>query len=112
MQLAAPVCLVAKADEVAWLWHNRYSHLNFRALKELGAKQMVEGVPLLDKVEEFCDGCALGKQQRQPFPQMANYRSKKQLDLIHTNLCGQIRSKTPGGKSYFLLIVDDYSRFM
>ena len=55
-QLAAPVCLVAKADDVAWLWHGRYGHLNFRALRELGAKGMVNGMPLIDRVEEFCDG--------------------------------------------------------
>lgn len=112
MQLPAPVCLVAKADDVAWLWHGRYGHLNFWALRELGMKGMVEGMPLLDQVEEFCDGCALGKQQRHPFPQVANYRASKPLDLVHTDLCGQIRPKTPGGKNYFLLIVDDYSRYM
>ena len=43
---------------------------------------------------------------------MANYRAKKQLDLVHTDLCGQIRPKIPSGKNYFLLIVDDYSRYM
>ena len=62
VQLATPVCLVAKGDDRAWLWHGRYGHLNFRALRELGQKGMVEGLPLLDRVEEFCDGCALGKQ--------------------------------------------------
>jgi hypothetical protein len=110
--LAAPVCLVAKVDDVAWMWHGRYGHLNFRALRDLGVKKMVEGMPLIDRVEEFCDGCALGKQQRQPFPQVANYRADKNLDLFHTDLCGQIRPKTPGGKSYFMLIVDDHSRYM
>ena len=112
VQLAAPVCLVAKGDDRAWLWHGRYGHLNFRALRELGQKGMVEGLPLLDRVEEFCDGCALGKQQRQPFPQVANYRAHEPLDLVHADLCGQIRPKTPGGKNYFLLIVDDCSRYM
>jgi hypothetical protein len=28
-QLAVPVCLVAKADDEAWLWDRRYGHLNF-----------------------------------------------------------------------------------
>jgi hypothetical protein len=112
LQLAAPVCLVAKADDQAWLWHGRYGHLNFRALRELGLKGMVEGLPLLDRVEEFCDGCALGKQCRQPFPSVANYRGDRPLDLFHADLCGQIRPKTLGGKSYFLLIVDDHSRYM
>ena len=64
MHLAAPVCLMAKIDDQAWLWHGRYGHLNFRALRELGVKGMVEGIPLLDRVEEVCDGCALGKHQR------------------------------------------------
>jgi hypothetical protein len=32
MKLVAPVCLMAKADDSAWLWHGRYGHLNFRAL--------------------------------------------------------------------------------
>jgi hypothetical protein len=112
LHLSAPVCLAAKTTDKAWLWHGRYGHLNFRALRELGVKGMVEGLPLLDRVEEFCDGCALGKQHRQPFPQVASYRAESQLDMFHADLCGQIKPKTPGGKNYFLLLVDDYSRFM
>jgi hypothetical protein len=73
---------------------------------------MVEGIPLLDRVEEVCDGCVLGKHQRHSFPQVANYRAKKGLELVHVDLCGQIRPKTHSGKSYFLLTVDDFSRFM
>lgn len=112
MQLATPVCLVAKADDPAWLWHGRFGHLNFRALRELGTKNMVVGLPQLDRVEEFCDGCALGKQHRQPFPQVANYRASKPLDLVHADLCGKIKPSTAGSKNYFLLIVDDNTRYM
>jgi hypothetical protein len=72
-ELVVPVCLVAKEDDEAWLWHDRYGHLNFRALHELGTKEMVEGMLLLDRVDEICDGCVLGKQQRRPFPQVASY---------------------------------------
>jgi hypothetical protein len=111
-QLAAPVCLVAKVDDEAWLWHGRYGRLNFRALHEIGIKEMVEGMPLLDHVEEFCDGCVLGKQQRRRFPQVASYRGNNPLDLFHADLCGKISPRTIGGKNYFLLIVDDHSRFM
>lgn len=32
--------------------------------------------------------------------------------MFHTDLCGQITPPTPGGKAYFLLDVDDYSRYM
>lgn len=34
------------------------------------------------------------------------------LELIHGNLCGPITPATPGGKKYFLLLVDDFSRYM
>ena len=29
LHISEPVCLVAKTDEEAWLWHARYGHLNF-----------------------------------------------------------------------------------
>jgi hypothetical protein len=73
---------------------------------------MVEGMLVIDRVEEFCDGCALGKQHRHAFPKIANYRADKPLDLLHIDLCGQIRPSTPGGKNYFLLVVDDFSQYM
>ena len=34
------------------------------------------------------------------------------LDLVHGDLCGPITPATPGGKQYFLLLVDDKSRYM
>jgi hypothetical protein len=95
-QLAAPVCLVAKSDDEALLWHGRYGHLNFRALLDFGVKKMVEGMPLLDRVEQFCDGWALGNQRRYSFPQVAGCSSSHNLDLVHVDLCGQIKLKTLG----------------
>jgi transposase InsO family protein len=43
---------------------------------------------------------------------VAKFRADSPLDLFHTDLCGHIRPRTPGGKNYFLLVVDDYSHFM
>jgi transposase InsO family protein len=31
---------------------------------------------------------------------------------VHGDLCGHITPPTPGGKSFFLLVVDDCSRYM
>jgi hypothetical protein len=63
-----PVCLLASGTDPAWLWHARYGHLNFRVLRELGHKDMASGIPLLDRLDQVCDGCALGKKHRHPFP--------------------------------------------
>jgi len=73
---------------------------------------MVDGMPMVDRVEQVCDGCTLGKQHRAPFPQVSNYRAERGLELIHADLCGQVTPQTFGGCSYFLLVVDDYSRYM
>jgi len=104
--LVPPVCLLAQSDNESWKWHARFGHLNFRALNDLSSKQMVDGLPRVTRVEKVCDGCALGKQHRTPFPQMSSYRAEKGLQLVHTDLCGHI------GASYFLLVVDDHSRYM
>jgi len=73
---------------------------------------MVEGMLAVKKVEQVCDGCALGKQHRKPFPKASGFRAEKCLELVHADLCGHITPKTLGGASYFLLVVDDNSRYM
>jgi hypothetical protein len=111
--LAPPICLLAQSESQSWLWHARYGHLNFRALNDLGAKSMVEGMPIIKRgVEQICDGCIIGKQHRKPFPKQSSFRAEKGLELVHADLCGHITPKTHGGASYFLLVVDEYSRYM
>ena len=54
----------------------------------------------------------VGKQQRRPFPAQSTYRASDALELLHGDLCGPIIPATHGGKKYFFLVVDDYSRYM
>lgn len=86
--------------------------MNFHSLRKLAQHGMVLGLPLIDQAEQLCDSCLVGKQRRTPFPAKAHYRAKELLDLVHGDLCGPITPSTPGGKRYFLLLVDDLSRFM
>ena len=73
---------------------------------------MVEGIPLIRRAEQVCDGYALGKQHRTPFPQASTYHATEGLELVHGDLCGHITPPTPDGKLFFLLIVDDHNRYM
>ena len=68
---------------------------------------MVSGLPKITHPDKLCDSCLVGKQRRASFPRAAKYRADGLLDL-----CGPISPVTPGGKRYFLLLVDDLSRFM
>jgi hypothetical protein len=53
-----------------------------------------------------------GKQRRTVFPDQAAWRAERGLELVHGDLCGPISPATPSGNSYFLLLVDDHSRYM
>jgi hypothetical protein len=109
LQITAPVSLLAQKDNVAWLWHGRYGHLHFRALHTLAHKVLVHGMPPVDQVKEFYDGCAIDKQHRTLFPCATAFCAEKPLELVHMDLCGPIMPLTAGGKKYFLLLVDDHS---
>ena len=73
---------------------------------------MVTGLPAIQHVSELCDSCLAGKQRRRPFPKTARYRAADPLELVHGDLCGPITPATHGGRRYFLLLVDDCSRYM
>ena len=72
---------------------------------------MVEGLPVIKDDHIECVACALIKQHRKEFP---NHEEKKQaelLELIHTDVCGPMQTISLRGASYFLIFVDDRSRF-
>jgi hypothetical protein len=71
---------------------------------------MVRGMPHIKHAGELCDGCLAGKQRRLPFPKAAKYRAGNALELVHGDL--PITPATHGGRRYFLLLVDDCSRYM
>ena len=110
--IARPVCLAARIDDDAWTWHSRFGHIHFAALRKMAREELVRGLPLLNQVEQVCEACLAGKQRRVPFPQKALGRSTEVLRLLHGDICGPITLATPSGNRYFLLLVDDYSRYM
>ncbi|WVZ94373.1 hypothetical protein U9M48_040272 [Paspalum notatum var. saurae] len=112
VQVAQPLCLAARRDDEAWQWHERFGHLHFEALKRLNANEMVRGLPSLDHVEQLYDVCVLTKQRRLLFPHQSSFRAKERLELVHGDLCGPVTPATPGGRRYFLLLVDGLSRYM
>ena len=109
-----PVCLAMRGrdDEVAWRWHERFGHVNMAALRKLAREELVRGLPELGQVERICEACQAGKQRRTSFPAQAEYRARERLELVHGDLCGSITPATPRGNRYFLLLVDDLSRYM
>jgi hypothetical protein len=93
------------------LWHQRYGHINYHDLLLLQKKSMVEGLPMLKNEYDSCEGCALGKMHTGEFLSNSNRRKKYVLELIHTNVCGPMQMRSLGGAYYFLLFIDDCTRY-
>nr|GFB71240.1 hypothetical protein [Tanacetum cinerariifolium] len=107
-----PICLMAKAtSSQAWLWHRRLSRLNFDTFNLLSKYDIVVGLPKLKFVKDhLCSSCELGKAKRKYLHTKLTPSSKRQLQLLHMDLCGPMRVESINGKRYVLVIVDDYSR--
>ncbi|KAL4280657.1 hypothetical protein GQ457_03G000810 [Hibiscus cannabinus] len=103
-------CLKASVENEAWCWHMRFGHLNFGALKMLGEKKMVNGIPTISHPNQLCEACLLGKHARSSFSKEATSRATEPLQLVHTDVCGPIKPPSFGKSRYFLLFIDDYSR--
>jgi hypothetical protein len=112
LKKARHVCLAAHSGENAWHWHARFEHVNFTSLKKMAAGGLVRGLPELEHLEQLCEACLAGKHKRAPFLNQASRHASKSLELLHGDLCGAIKPLTPSGNQYFLLLVDDFNRYM
>jgi hypothetical protein len=112
LQVVRPLCLAVHRDDDAWRWHERLGHTNFGSLEKMGRLEMVRGLPPISHAEQFCDTCVLAKHRRGVFPKQSKYRADKALKLVHGDLCGPVKPATPGGRRYFLLLIDDATRYM
>lgn len=58
-----------------------------------------------------CPSYNLGKQHHEPFPKHVDRHATTPLAVIHLDLCGPTPLLSLGGAAYFLLLLDDFSRF-
>lgn len=86
------------------------SHLNFCGLKTLQQKNMVIGLLPIVNPSQVCEQCVAGKKHRSQFPQGKSWRATKALELVHYDICGPIKPTSNGGKNYFIIFIDDYTR--
>ncbi|CAL8138375.1 unnamed protein product [Prunus armeniaca] len=99
-------------NETSILWHQRLGHVNFRDLHKLSKRELVSGLPKLEKSDEHvCEGCQLGKQIRVSHKKVKHIQTNVIIELVHMDLVGPIQTVSLGGKKYILVMVDDFSRF-
>ncbi|UYV76870.1 hypothetical protein LAZ67_14002267 [Cordylochernes scorpioides] len=104
------MCIDKNSSEI---WHNRFGHLNFDDLRKLQRENLVNGLPKGEfKSITSCETCIRGKQTRLPFPEVSLTKSTEPLQLIHSDICGPMRTKSYGGALYFATFIDDFSRMI
>nr|GEV33994.1 hypothetical protein [Tanacetum cinerariifolium] len=113
MMASSPIRLLSKASKTkSWLRHRHLSHLNFGAINQLARHGLVRGLPKLKfEKDHLCSACAMGKSKKKPHKSKSEDTNQEKLYLLHMDLCGPIRVASVNGKTYILVIVDDYSRF-
>ena len=57
-----------------------------------------------------CYACLLGKMAKSPFTKQGE-RTNERLELIHSDVCGPMRSMARDGFYYFITFIDDFSRY-
>jgi hypothetical protein len=88
-------------------WHLRFGHVSNNTLCEIN--KIFPSVQFIPSTSP-CDVCFYAKQKRLPFPH-SNHISDSVFDLVHMDIWGPISVPSMLGYKYFLIVVDDKSRY-
>ncbi|CAI7812481.1 unnamed protein product [Closterium sp. NIES-53] len=97
------------------LWHHRLGHPSLPRLQGMASRVLVSGLPrslppLPPGPAPTCVPCVEGRQPAAPhsseFPP-----TEAPLQTLHMDVWGPARVRGQGHERYFLLVVDDYSRY-
>lgn len=93
------------------IWHERLGHLNESDLLEMHKREAVLGMKIR-KGEKLppCEVCSSGKLTALSFPK-SSQKNTDILDIIHTDVCGPMRTESRGKAKYFITFTDDCSRW-
>ncbi|KAI3718388.1 hypothetical protein L6452_19257 [Arctium lappa] len=106
------LCLVSLNSEEVWLWHKKFSHLNFSSLDKLVKLNLVKGLPSLKfNKDHLCSACEMGKMKRSSHKTKSENNCPRPLHMLHMDLCGPISVQSLAGKKYILVLIDEFSRF-
>jgi hypothetical protein len=91
------------------LWHKRLGHINEDNLRFMIQNHTVQGLSSISGQLNFCESCAINKSTRLPFPSGGN-RTTNKLQIVHSDLCGPMKTQTIQGNRYFITFIDDFTR--
>ncbi|CAI5977783.1 unnamed protein product [Closterium sp. NIES-64] len=97
------------------LWHHRLGHPSLPRLQGMASRVLVSGLPrslppLPPRPGPSCVPCAEGRLRAAPHSSQFT-PTEAPLQTLHMDVWGLARVRGQGHERYFLLVVDDYSRY-
>ncbi|CAI7918934.1 unnamed protein product [Closterium sp. NIES-53] len=112
---ASAPCSCRPLSHETLLWHHRLGHPSLPRLRGMASRTLFSGLPqsippLPPGPAPTCVPCVEGRQRAAPhsseFPPI-----EAPLQTLHMDVWGPARVRGQGHERYFLLVVDDYSRY-
>ncbi|CAI7875986.1 unnamed protein product [Closterium sp. NIES-53] len=96
------------------LWHHRLGHPSLPRLRGMASRALVSGLlrslpPLPPGSAPTCVPCVEGRERAAPHSSFPT--TEALLQTLHMDVWGPARVRGLGHERYFLLVVDDYSRY-
>ncbi|GJT50245.1 retrovirus-related pol polyprotein from transposon TNT 1-94 [Tanacetum coccineum] len=89
------------------VWHGRLGHVNFNLMRRLIKFNSIPNFHIDSKY--ICETCVEAKLTRASFKVVK--RITEPLDMIHTDICDLKSLPTKGGNHYFIMFIDDYTKY-
>ncbi|CAI7810353.1 unnamed protein product [Closterium sp. NIES-54] len=112
--LSAP-CSYRPLSHETLLWHHRLGHPSLPRLRGMASRTLVSGLPrslppLPPGPAPTCVPCVEGRQHAAPYSSSFP-PTEAPLQTLHMDVWGPACVRGQGHERYFLLVVDDYSRY-
>ncbi|CAI7734698.1 unnamed protein product, partial [Closterium sp. NIES-54] len=112
---ASAPCSCRPLSHETLLWHHRLGHPSLPRLRGMASRTLVSGLPrslppLPLGRAPTCVPCVEGRQRAAPHSS-AFPPTEAPLQTLHMDVWGPARVRGQGHERYFLLVVDDYSRY-
>ena len=106
--------LSASEPTQSWeIWHRQFGHISYDSLKKLYKNNLVDSFNINTKSSmPDCVACVEGKHTKTPFPIKKDGVQRKKGELTHMDLWGKYDVTSINGHQYYLLLVDDATRYV
>ncbi|GJX90903.1 retrovirus-related pol polyprotein from transposon TNT 1-94 [Tanacetum coccineum] len=94
-------------SEAVKLWHMRLGHAGEKSLNLLIKQGLLKGLSSCKL--DLCEHCINGKTTRVKFG-AAIHKTQGILDYVYSDVWGPLKTRSLGGRHYYVTFVDDFSR--